>query len=105
MAIRRKLNEALDYGRAIQPTHELQSIGENLADNDIFAVLDVSEVEADAQPKKVTASGFFASVGGLRSVTTNISGASQVTNIVSLSQAQYDAISSPDATTLYVING
>jgi hypothetical protein len=37
------------------------------------------------------------------SVTTGITGATQVANIVQLTQADYDAITSPSATTLYVI--
>ncbi|MCE2836680.1 MAG: hypothetical protein LW834_06930 [Cyanobium sp. 49614_E6] len=37
------------------------------------------------------------------SVTAGITGAAQVTNIVQLTQANYDAITSPSATTLYVI--
>lgn len=37
--------------------------------------------------------------------TTGISGASTITNIVRLSQANYDLISTPSASTLYVIEG
>jgi hypothetical protein len=54
MAARRKLNDALDYGRQIQPIHDLQELtSAQVSADDILAVLDVSEVEADAQPKKV----------------------------------------------------
>jgi hypothetical protein len=35
--------------------------------------------------------------------TTGITGADQVTNIVSLTQAEYDAIVTPNASTLYII--
>jgi hypothetical protein len=35
--------------------------------------------------------------------TTGITGADAVVNIVSLTQAEYDAIATPSATTLYVI--
>jgi hypothetical protein len=35
--------------------------------------------------------------------TTGVTGADQVTNIISLTQAEYDAIVSPDANTFYVI--
>lgn len=35
--------------------------------------------------------------------TTGVTGADQITNIISLTQAEYDAIVSPVATTLYVI--
>jgi hypothetical protein len=37
--------------------------------------------------------------------TTGITGADAITNIVSLTQAEYDAITTPDASTLYVIAG
>ena len=35
----------------------------------------------------------------------NVSGADAVTNIMSLTQNQYDSIGTPNATTLYLING
>jgi hypothetical protein len=35
--------------------------------------------------------------------TTGITGADAITNIVSMTQAEYDAIGTPDAATLYVI--
>lgn len=40
---------------------------------------------------------------GVQSDVTGITGAVAVTNIVSISQADYDAISSPDASTIYYI--
>ena len=43
--------------------------------------------------------------GVIPSTTTGITGASAITNIVSLTQSNYDAISSKSATTLYIING
>jgi hypothetical protein len=39
------------------------------------------------------------------SVTTGITGADQITNMVSLTQAEYDAIGTKNASTLYVIAG
>jgi hypothetical protein len=44
-----------------------------------------------------------AAAGGIASDTTGITGASAITNIVAISQADYDDIVSPDASTLYVI--
>ena len=41
----------------------------------------------------------------LPSNPTEVTGADIVTNIMSLTQADYDAIATPDASTLYVING
>ena len=40
---------------------------------------------------------------GVQSDVTGITGAVAVTNIVSISQADYDAISTPDASTIYYI--
>lgn len=41
----------------------------------------------------------------VRSITTGIAGADAITNIVSLTQAEYDAIAVKDSQTLYVITG
>lgn len=37
--------------------------------------------------------------------TTGIAGANQITNMVSLTQAEYDALTPPDVSTFYVIVG
>jgi hypothetical protein len=39
----------------------------------------------------------------IQSTTTGVTGADAVTNIISLTQAEYDAIGSPSASTLYII--
>ena len=39
----------------------------------------------------------------VKSDATGVSGADQITNMISLTQAEYDAIVSPDAATFYVI--
>lgn len=44
-----------------------------------------------------------AAIGAVASDTAGIAGASAVSNIVSISQANYDALSPKSATTLYVI--
>lgn len=44
-----------------------------------------------------------ADIGAPASDTTGIAGADAITNIVSLTQAEYDAITTPNASTLYVI--
>ena len=41
----------------------------------------------------------------VESDTAGITGAAAVTNIVSMTQAAYDALTTKDATTLYIING
>jgi len=42
---------------------------------------------------------------GVTSATTGIAGAASITNIVSMTQAAYDALASKDESTLYIING
>lgn len=41
----------------------------------------------------------------LPSDPTGVTGADTVTNIMSLTQAEYDAIATPDASTIYIITG
>jgi hypothetical protein len=43
------------------------------------------------------------SISAVGSVTTGVTGAVAINNVIALTQAQYDAISTPDANTLYVI--
>ena len=56
-----------------------------------------------------TAVELFSSGGGannyVESDVTGITGAVAVNNIVSMTQAAYDALTTKDATTLYIING
>jgi hypothetical protein len=49
--------------------------------------------------------GNHASAGYVESDTTGITGADQVSNIVTLTQAEYDAIGTPNASTVYIIVG
>jgi hypothetical protein len=44
-----------------------------------------------------------AAIGAVQSNITGIAGADVITNVVSLTQAEHDAIGTPDASTLYVI--
>jgi pyruvate/oxaloacetate carboxyltransferase len=41
----------------------------------------------------------------VESDVTGVTGADAITNVISLTQAEYDAIGTPDAATLYVITG
>jgi len=43
--------------------------------------------------------------GGPTSDPSGVAGADRVTNVISLTQAEYDAIGTPDASTLYVVTG
>jgi hypothetical protein len=44
-----------------------------------------------------------AAAGGVLSDPTDVTGADAVANIMSLTQAEYDAIVTPDASTIYAI--
>ena len=46
-----------------------------------------------------------AAAGGVLSDPTGVTGADAVANILSMTQAEYNAISTPDAATLYLILG
>ena len=73
-----------------------------LADGDKVTILDSADSDA---PKHGLFSLVKSTLANLfvKSETTGITGADRVTNIVSLTQAEYDAIGSPDASTLYII--
>lgn len=67
--MRRKLNEALTYGRSLQPIHDLQPIqSSDVSSDDVLVILDVSQVDADAQPKKVTVGDLGGGITAIDSV-------------------------------------
>lgn len=101
--MRRKLDDALTYGRQLQSVHDLQAVGSSASADDIVAILDVNAVDADAQPKKATLQDLVEPTTAVKSNTAGITGADQITNMVSLTQAEYDAIVSPNASTFYII--
>lgn len=72
-----------------------------LAANASPAAADVAPVSnaAATATNKVT----LQAIARLFSDNTGITGADKITNIVSLTQAEYDALGSTDASTLYVI--
>ncbi len=104
MTLRRKLDNAKDYSSSLQPVHELQAAS-ILSGDDITSVLDVSEPFSASQAKKATLSQIVEAGGAVVSDPAEVSGAGYILNIISLTQAQYDAIVSPSATTLYVVTG
>jgi hypothetical protein len=101
--MRRNLNDALDFGRRLQSTHFLQSASNTISSEDIISLLNVSEVDADAQPKKATLQQVIDATNAVKSNTSGITGSDQITNMVSLTQAEYNAIVSPAASTFYII--
>jgi len=52
---------------------------------------------------KSTGSGGGGGGGGVLSDPTGVTGADEVTNIISLTQSEYDAIGTPNAATIYII--
>ena len=75
------------------------SSGTNTGDQDLSGLL-VKASNLSDLANTTTARSNLSAVG---TVPTGITGASQVINIVSLTQANYDAITSPSANTLYII--
>jgi hypothetical protein len=63
-------------------------------------VLPIVDVGADVT-KKVTVANLLADT--VKTDPTGVTGADQINNMMSLTQAEYDAIVSPDANTFYVI--
>lgn len=69
ITVRRKLDDALDYGRSLQPIHDLQPIqSSDVSSDDVLVILDVSEIDADAQPKKVTVGALGGGISAVDSV-------------------------------------
>ena len=61
----RNWNAAREFGRSMQGLHLLQEATQSdLSTDDILFVLNVNEIQADAQPKKVTISGLSTIIGG-----------------------------------------
>jgi hypothetical protein len=84
------------------------------------AITTVTGLQAALDAKQPTISSYVSSVAGrtgavtltaadvsgvVPSTTTGITGAAAITNMVSLTQAQYDALGSKSSTTLYIISG
>lgn len=57
MTGRRNLTSAREFGRLLQPVHSLQSANGIASGDDVLVLLNVNEVDAAAQPKKITVSG------------------------------------------------
>lgn len=86
--------------------------------HDPVTVSDSTSIDLTLTGQQISAAAIFGTTSGtvcqgndsrvvnaVKSDTTGIAGADQVTNIVSLTQAEYDAIGSKSATTLYFIVG
>lgn len=62
MTARKNLVAAREFGRLLQPVHDLQSAEGITSGDDVMVLLDVNEVNAAAQPKKITVSGLAIAV-------------------------------------------
>ena len=60
MTGRRNLTAAREFGRMLQQAHYLQSADSTVSSDDILLLLDVNQVDAAAQSKKVSVSGLAA---------------------------------------------
>jgi len=76
---------------AVQPA-DISDVVRDADITDVVRTADITDVVRDADITDV-----------VRSNTTGITGADAITNVVSLTQAEYDAIATPNASTLYVI--
>ena len=81
-------------------------VGANLTITDGVLAADVSGVVSSVAGRTGAVTLTSADVSGVAaSSATGITGATAITNIVSLTQSSYDALGSKIATTLYIING
>ena len=62
--VRRNLDDARDFGRSVSRLTDLVSTAD-IGENDVFLVLDTTEIQADAQPKQTTLSGVVNSMSTL----------------------------------------
>jgi len=62
--VRRNLDDARDFSRSVSRLTDLVSTAD-IGENDVFLVLDTTEIQADAQPKQVTLSGVVNSMSTL----------------------------------------
>lgn len=78
----------------VPPVDDLSTLSSVDDANDLVLLHDASEASAQKE-KKMTCAALVAAL--------NLVSSSDVTDIVSLSQTEYDALSPPDANTLYLI--
>lgn len=82
----------------------------NLTSDDIFLFMDDPSNGASTKKISLAALADVLDVDGISnnyisSNTTDIIGASSISNIIQISQSNYDAIPTPDPQTLYIIVG
>lgn len=91
-------------GRRIGEIHVNQLSLNGFDATDILDEDDLTSDDASALATQQSIKAYVDNSNFVPSNTAGITGATAITNIVQLSQANYDAIGSPDANTLYIIN-
>lgn len=95
---------------SIKRINEFTDGGDNISNDDLFLFMD--DPSSGGITKKISFSDLSNAIGGGGSVDptagvvsnpSGIIGASSITNIVQISQADYDALANKDANTLYII--
>ena len=87
--------DGIEAGAEVNPTDaEVKTAYENNADTNAFT---------DADETKLDGIATGAEVNTIDSDPTGVTGADQVTNVISLTTAEYAAIGTPDSATLYII--
>jgi len=91
---------------SIKRISQLPSGGSSITSDDIFVFVDNPSANGGIA-KKITLNELASAIGinnnAVISDTTGIVGASEVTNIVQISQANYDAITVKNSNTIYFI--
>jgi hypothetical protein len=72
-----------------------------LTSDDIFLIMD--DPAGSALTKKVPVSVLHS--GLVQSNTSLVNNSSRITNMISISQSNYDALATKDPNTLYIVNG
>lgn len=87
---------------SIKKINEFPEGSGSLSDDDVFLFMD--DPFGSEVTKKISLSQISNTIGGIPSNTGLVPNSSSITNIVSISQANYDALVTKNSTTLYVIS-
>ena len=88
---------------SIKRINEFPEGSGSLSSDDIFLIMD--DPSGASLTKSVSLSGIQTSMKIVQSDTSLVSNSVKVTNIVSISQSNYDSLAAKDSKTLYIING
>ena len=88
---------------SIKRINEFPEGSGSLSSDDIFLIMD--DPSGASLTKSVSLSGIQTSMKIVQSDTSLVSNSVKVTNIVSISQSNYDSLAAKDSKSLYIING